>query len=256
VGVIGAQLKLLLISKLVVFVGFSFSDEDFKKIYQLLNKDIGDLMPVSFLVTIDEQAGVQLEKLHINAIPIVTSASFFVKKLKEELVKEGAMLPELKFEGLKEALENLYQAHNKVCALKSKEHPDALYCQWYQDGLKHAFERLIATKRSGENSCASHMINLVDSYESVIKENLRNRDYPEVAYFKGYQTGMIYFLSEEKDREFCPFYFLFGLGDLLTFEEFIKAEKEASEVHKSAHKLVVELCKTMKDNHVLHRRPL
>jgi NAD-dependent SIR2 family protein deacetylase len=33
-GIIGAQLKLLLMSKLVVFIGFSFSDEDFKKIYQ------------------------------------------------------------------------------------------------------------------------------------------------------------------------------------------------------------------------------
>jgi hypothetical protein len=213
-------------------------------------------MPVSFLVTIDEQAKIKLEKSRINAIPIVTSASFFVKKLKEELVKDGAMLPDSRFEGLNEALKKLYEAHFKVCALKPSEHPDTIYCQWYQDGLKHAFERLIATKQSGENSCADHMIKLIDSYGHLIKERLRGRDYPDVAYFTGYQAGMIYFLSEEKDRQLCPFYFLFGLGDILTFEDLLKAEKEATTAHKSAHKLVAELSKTMKDNHVLHRRPL
>jgi NAD-dependent SIR2 family protein deacetylase len=256
IDIIGAQLKLLLMSKTVVFLGFSFEDEDFQKIYHLLNKDIAGLMPTSYLVTIDEQAKSKLQKLHINATPIVTSGSFFVQRLKEELVKEKSMLPDSQYNGLEEIYDELMKAHRKVCDLKTKEHPDALYTQWYQDGLKHAFERLIATKKSGENSCAYHMAKTIESYDNLIKERLSYRHYPDVAYFTGYQAGLVFFLSDKEGRESLPLYYLFGCGDILTFEEFLEAEKEAPKLHKSAHKLVVALSARMKDNLVLHRRPL
>lgn len=254
-GIIGAQLKLLLMSKTVLFLGFSFDDEDFQKIYQLLSKDLAGLMPISYFITLDQRANDKLQRLKINAKPIITSASFFVEKLKEELVKEEAMLSDSKYDGLDEIYEKVIEEHQKVCELKAKKHPDALYSQWYQDGLQHAFERLMATKKSGENSCAHHMVKMVESYEYLIKERLSNGNYPDVAYFSGYQAGMVFFLSDEKQRAKMPLYYLFGCGDILTFEEFLKAEKEAPTLHKSAHKLVVALSDKIEDGLALHRRP-
>lgn len=113
-------------------------------------------MPLSYVTTIDQQASNKLKKLHINAVPIVTSGSFFVQKLKEELVKAKVMLPDSQYDGIEEIYDKVMEAHYRVCELKLKEHPDALYTQWYQDGLQHAFERLMATKKSGENSCVPY----------------------------------------------------------------------------------------------------
>jgi len=239
-----------------LFLGFSFDDGDFKKIYRLLNKDIAGLMPVSYVVTLDKRAAEKLKALNINATPIITSASFFIENLKEELVKTNAMLPDSRYDGLVEMYEKVLLEHEKTCELRPKEHPDALYSQWYQDGLLHAFERLLATKKSGENSCGYHLAMKIESYQSLIKECISYRNYPDAAYYTGYQTGLIFFLSQEKDRESMPIYFLFGGNDdILTFDDFVKKEKNAPIMHKSAHKLVVALSKKVKDNIVLHHRP-
>jgi hypothetical protein len=194
--------------------------------------------------------------LHIKAVPIVTSGIFFVQKLKEKLVKEKVMLPDSQYDGLEEIYDEVMDAHQKVCELKPKEHPDALYTQWYQDGLQHAFGRLIATKKSGENSCAYHMAKMIESYETLIKERLSYRHFPDVAYFRGYQAGLLFFLSDKEGRELMPIYYLFGCDDILTFEDLLQAEKEAPTLHKSAHKLAVVLSARMKDNLVLHRSPV
>lgn len=255
-GIIGAELKLILMSKTLVFLGFSFDDEDFKRLYQLLSKDIAGLMPRSYLVTLDERAKEKLDALGINAIPITTSAGFFVKKLKEKLVKVKFMLSGQQYEGIIEILEEVLKEHGKISAINIFEHPDSLYSQWYQDGLQHAFERLLATKNSGENSCGHHMVNVIESYEILVKDCLHAGNYPDVAYFTGYQTGLIWFLSDNKRRRSMPMYFLFRCGDIKDFDQYITKEKKAAKLHKSAHKVAATLASRLKStNLVLHRRP-
>ena len=55
-GIIGANLKVLLMSKTLVFVGFSFQDDDFQRLYRLLNKDVSGLIPHAYVVTLEEKA--------------------------------------------------------------------------------------------------------------------------------------------------------------------------------------------------------
>lgn len=255
-GIVGANLKTLLVSKTLVFCGFSFDDEDFKRLYCLLNKDVAGLMPRSYVVTLDEKAKDKLNSLGIRATPIITSGAFFVKQLKGKLVEEKFMLPDEQYAGIQEILEKVLIEHAKLCTLSVLKHPDSLYSQWYQNELQHSFERLLSTKKSGENSCAQHMLNRIDSYEDLIKDCLHQKNYPDVAYFTGYQIGLIHFLLDKKDRGSLPRYFLFGCGDIETFEDYIKLEKEAPTLHKSAHKLAEAIAqKVNSDSLVPHRRP-
>ena len=255
-GIIGAELKLILMSKTLVFLGFSFDDEDFKRLYQLLSKDVAGLMPRSYLLTLDERAKETLDALGINAIPIITSAGFFVKKLKEKLVEVKFMLPDQQYEGISEIREEVLKEHEKISAINIFKHPDSLYSQWYQDGLLHAFERLLATKNSGENSCCQHMLNVIESYETLVKDCLRAGNYPDAAYFTGYQAGLICFLSDNTGRRSMPMYFLFRCGDIRDFTQYMLMEKKAAKLHKSAHKVAVALASRLKStNLVLHRRP-
>jgi NAD-dependent SIR2 family protein deacetylase len=255
-GIVGAKLKMILMSKTLVFLGFSFDDEDFQRLYRLLSKDVAGLMPRSYVVTLDEKAKEKLDTLGINAIPIITSAGFFVESLKKKLVEDRFMLPDQQYEDIDKILDDVYKEHEKLSRVGVFKHPDSLYSQWYQDGLKHAFERLLATKNSGQNSCGQHMINCVESYDVLVKDCLHIGNYPDVAYFTGYQSGLIYFLSDKKSRRSMPMYFLFGCGDIMNFDQYTKMEKNAAKLHKSAHKLVEALTRKLKSKDlVFHRRP-
>lgn len=255
-GIVGAKLKTLLMSKTLVFFGFSFDDEDFKRLYRLLKKDVAGLMPRSYVVTMDEKAKDKLDSLGINATPIITGGAFFVKQLKKKLVEDKFMLHDEQYEDIGEILSKVFYEHAKLCTLSVIKHPDSLYSQWYQDGLQHSFERLLATRKSGENSCAQHMINVIKDYESLIKDRLHEKRYSDVAYFTGYQTGLIYFLLDEKDRGSLPMYFLFECGDISNFKQYLMLEKEAPKLHKSAHKLAEAIAQKIESDLLApHRRP-
>lgn len=254
-GIIGAKLKMLLMSKTLVFFGFSFDDEDFQRLYRLLKKEVGGLVPRSYVVTLDEQAKENLNSLGINATPIITSATFFVEQLKKKLVKDKLMLPDQQYNGIDKILTDVYIEHEKISKLSLTKHPDSLYSLLYQDGLQHAFERLLTTKKSGQNSCAQKMINIIESYDVLIKERLHEGNYPDVAYFTGYQAGLVYFLLDKKGRRSMPMYFLFGCGDIMNFEQYIKLEKDAARLHKSAHKMAEKITSTVSEGLVFHHKP-
>lgn len=255
-GFVGAKLKMLLMSKTLVFFGFSFDDKDFERLYRLLSKDVAGLMPRSYVVTLDEQAKDKLDSLGINATPIITSAAFFVEQLKKKLVEDKFMLPDQQYDGIGNVLAGVYNEHGKLSRIGVIKHPDSLYSQWYQDGLQHAFEHLLATKNSGQNSCGQHIVDCIKSYESLIKDCLHERNYPDAAYFTGYQAGLIYFVSDEKGRQLLPMYFLFGCGDIVNFKQYIELEKDAAKLHKSAHKLAEVFTRRVKsDGLIPHRRP-
>ena len=254
-GIIGAKLKMLLMSKTLVFLGFSFDDEDFQRLYRLLKKEVGGMVPRSYVVILDEQAKEKLDSLGINATPIITSATFFVEQLKKKLVEDKLMLPDQQYNGIDEVYEDVGIEHMKISELDLVKHPDSLYSLFYQDGLLHAFQRLLTTKKSGQNSCAQKMINMIKSYDALIKERLHKRNYPDVAYFTGYSTGLLYFLLDEKARRSMPMYFLFGCGDIMNLEQYMKLEKDAARLHKSAHKMAEKIASRASEDLVFHHKP-
>lgn len=255
-GIIGAKLKLLLISKTVVYIGYSLDDEDFRKIYQLLQEDTKGLMPHAYLVTLDEDAQKKLDLYGINITPIITDGVYFISELKKQLVSENLMMPDTNYDGVYEALSKVLTEHRKLYALRLKDHPDAIYSLVYQDGLQHAFSRILNTMNSGLCSDYQYVVNVIEKYEEIIKGCRSVGNYPDVAYFTGYRNGWIFFLDVSA-RPALPLYYLFKCENIQTFEEFIEKEKQAPDLHKAAHRTAKKMIKNIKsDNVAYHRIPV
>lgn len=148
---IGDRLKTILSTKTVVFVGFSFGDEDLNKIIEILSDDLGQFANQFYLVTIDEK---WLEKHPKNIIPIITDGTFFVKSLKNELIQQGTLIDSKVYRFAEEANEILINAHLSWMDDAKfheilQEYPELLLTIAYQDGLIHAFQFSIADEESG-----------------------------------------------------------------------------------------------------------
>jgi len=257
-GIIGAKLKTHFLSKTMVFIGFSFEDEDFQKIYKLLSKDVDGLIPHFYVVTLDDKAKEKINSLKIKVIPIITDGTFFIKKLKEKLSEQHQMIPDEHFLGIEELLYKIEIEHKHVSNLDLRKFPDAIYSLVYQDGLQHSFQHILANGHSGFTSNVERAFNVVDSYEYLIKGHRKSKDYSNVAYFTGYHLGQLYFLIPPKDRPKISFYYLFGYDeDIMEFKKFLKILKKSHEFHKSAHKHAKKMISNIKSNDmVIHRRPI
>ncbi len=74
-GIIGATLKNIIATKTVVFIGFSFGDEDFNQIINFLRNEMGEIYPHIYIVTLDENLSGRLN--YKNCTCILTSGTFF-----------------------------------------------------------------------------------------------------------------------------------------------------------------------------------
>ncbi len=235
-SIIGANLKILLMSKTLVFVGFSFDDEDFLRLYRLLKKEVGGMLPQCYVVTLDKKAKRKLEELDIEAIPILTGATYFVKNLKKRLVQEGTMLPDSQFLGIPEMLKVLFSESEKIQKLSLKEHPDLLYTVAYENGFMHALNRIAMTRNSGEYGCGPHIFAMIKSFDPSIKTALRKKHYVQAALLTGFQAGLVFYLSSPEDRKKVPLYYMHGCKEeIMNVEQCIKLEKKAASSNKLAH---------------------
>jgi hypothetical protein len=81
-GIIGSQLKLMLATKTIVYIGFSFKDDDFLKIHKLLSREMKDIRPQSYIVTLDKSSDARF--LKHGLIPIYTDGTHFLSVLKKK----------------------------------------------------------------------------------------------------------------------------------------------------------------------------
>lgn len=235
-SIIGAKLKMLLMSKTLVFFGFSFDDKDFLRLYRLLKKEVGGMLPQCYVVTLDTKAKRKLKELGIEATPILTGATYFIKKLKKILVQEGAMLPDSQYLGISEMLKVLFSENRKIQRLGLARHPDLLYTVAYQDGFTHALHRLAMTRNSGECGCGPHVLEMIKSFDTTIKRALRKKHYVQVALLTGYQTGLVFYLSSPEERKKVRPYYMYGCNEeIMNVEQCVNLEKEAAASNRSAH---------------------
>jgi len=235
-GLIGNKLKVLLASRVVVFIGCSLQDEDFNRIYQILNKEMQDLLPKSFLVTLNENASAMLNSLNMNTTPIVTDATYFIHTLKGALVNNKHMMPDERFDGIRSALTRVNEEHLKPSSLEIRSHPEAIFAIAYQDGLAHAFEHILGRKNSGKLSSEHYVSHLIHSYEKTQKEFLDAKRYADVAYIEGYKNGLLYFVFDDKPRSELPMYYLFGCKEKIRdFKRYTKLARNAHKLDESAY---------------------
>ena len=258
-GVIGANIKSILAKKTVVFIGFSFGDEDFSRILEYLRAEMGDIYPHIYIVTIDENLNDKLG--YKNSTTIVTSGTFFLHILKNTLFEEGAIVGGDVETKVEVALEILNDLHEKVSKIKLDDYPNAIYSLFYQDGMIHAFERYMQMKKTGEYNQPWYISCIAKKYDKIIKECHEAENYCDESYFEGYLNGLIFIdVCGDKldgDTELPPMIFLPNCKKDLTSVEIFKSELERLAKSKSKYtKYAKELVKQKwEDGMVVHHPP-
>jgi NAD-dependent SIR2 family protein deacetylase len=235
---LGGSLRHILATKTVVFIGYSLRDSDFKKIYGFLRRNMQDVLPRSYVVTTSGT----LATLASNSSIIHTDGTFFLKTLKDSLVDAGVMSPDTLYEGIPNLLGDVLDAHEKVVdSFPLQKYPETVFTISYQDGLIHAFERIMARRFWGEYSDPPHVGRLLHSYEHLLKGAIRGKRYFDAAYIEGYINGIIAY-ADPDGRRWLPRYFLFGAKEeLRTLTQFRRAVRHAPDLHKSASKAAARI---------------
>ncbi len=188
-GAIGARLKAILTTKTVVFIGFSFGDEDLTKILQFLREEMHDFFPHIYIVTIDNTLKSKLK--YSNLTCLVTGGTFFLHQLKltlkkKQLIKNCNTRPMIEYIASAES-----ELHSKISLIKIKKFPCVIFTLAYQDGVLHAFERFIQMYNRGEYNIPGRVNTLVNKYSIWIENYHKNGNYWDESYYKGYLNGLV-----------------------------------------------------------------
>lgn len=255
-NIIGSQLKTILASKVVLFVGYSFRDFDFNKIYEFIRKELKEVTPHSYIVTLDET---NVRFKNINATVIRTNASFFISKLKEHLINSNFMLEDqlyasvMIFDDIRRRIHHNYLFKK----INFKKYPDAVYTAMYQDGMEHAFDNLLYKRKTGLMSNFSYLETHMKSYRDILRrQKVKEKQFHDVAYIDGYIWGLTCFLANDELKKQIPMYYIYGHGPILEKKEFEKMLKSPRKAHKLASKWAQEyILRVYKENMAIHHSP-
>lgn len=250
---VGGSLKHLLATKTVVFVGYSFGDYDFNKIYKYLHKTMGDMLPHAYFVTLSTKPPTALKKFSPTLLH--TDATFFLETLKRKLVEEKQMLSDDVYQGIYEKLIKARNAHFQFVMRDIRKDPSVILCGSYQDGLIHAFERILKNKHTGEYSHICRVDELIKSYLRLRMAFLSKKKYFDVAYIDGYLMGLSQIIPEISEAAGFPIYYIFGSPyQLFTLRDYLKENKRAKRLHKFAYKWVEKIAAKYEKGMVLQHQ--
>ena len=208
-GLLGATLKHLLGTKTIVYVGYSFGDEDLLRIHNFLRHEMGETLPHGYIITLDSHRDAHFGKLGLT--PIKTDATHFLEIIKQHLVADGQMISDERFEAIPVTLMLTEKLHESLWEnIDPIRYPTMIYCASYQDGLIHCFERMVAMIKTGEYSHACRIYDLVEHYRNSMKRKVKAKKYFDVAYIEGYMNGLSYLLLDNEGRKLLPFYYVYG----------------------------------------------
>jgi hypothetical protein len=258
IGLLGSSFKMALATKTILYVGFSFRDDDFARIHKFLTREMKGAIPRSYLVTLNRSSDSKIADMGVH--PIYTDGTFFLSCLKKRLTADGRLIADQRYDGVAPFYARVLQSHTRVSDISFPKYPDVMYCLAYQDGFKHALARIMTLRATGYYSNTSKIARTIASYSKTVRPaKLRERAYATVAYVDGYINGHLYFVMAGKDRRDCPLYYVFGCpNELRSYAEFRRALRRAPRLHKAAHMMAVEFVKRnqIREGMVFHHPPV
>jgi len=239
-GLLGSKLKLLLTNKVVIFIGYSFNDEDIKYILDFINKTIGPLLKEKYLVIPNEKDDSFLKKYNLK--PIYTSGEYFLHKLRSGLEDKIKLMPNNIAETINIFLYKSLEEHKKLSKknLKNKS-AEIFYCQSYQDGLIHSYQYCLNNIKNGLFYDPSYLYSVIHGYEHMRIDKLKINKWSDIAYIDGYQFGFktIISLIDDKNLMLPMFYYNIFTEDL--FDNIIDFEKSFNQKGKNDSKIKKEM---------------
>ena len=240
-GIIGSYLRVLLATKTIVYCGYSFNDPDFRQIHEILTREMKEIMPHAYIVTLDQQISNKIAASKIT--PIFTDATFFLHSLKEKLIFDQLMNDPDIYNDVETQLSILRNIHTQVlCKYDLEANPMVIYTYSFQDGLLDALERGLTKRGTGEYLCNTYIENHIKHYLNLMKGKKAKRKYWDVAYIEGYIRGLLYFITSKDLRAKIPFYYIMGCDEVIfdkkDFDKLLRTEVSCnSSIYKSARRI-------------------
>lgn len=202
---IGGTLRHLLATKIVVFVGYSLRDADFRNVYEPLLSGMGQLRPVAYFVSpFSSGEAAELGLRHIK-----TDGTHFLRSLKKHLVEAKALLPDAVLGRASDLVEVVRKCHNATADMNWRENLGIVFSLAYQDGLLDALNRINSQWKTGEYSVPGRVSDLVHSYSHLLDTAIEKERFWDAAYIDGYMSGLILLLAEDNEINGIPLYEFF-----------------------------------------------
>lgn len=235
-GLLGSSLRLQLATKTIVYLGFSFRDDDFAQLQEALVSEMKGLAPHSYIVTLDRSSDTRYRNLGLE--PIFTDATYFISQVKQRLVSEGQLIDDERFDGVAKFLNSVLREHDKLSDVDADKYPDVVYGLSYQDGLIHALERILTLRKSGFYSHACNVKDVAEEYmDRILPDKMKRGKYHDVAYIEGYIDGLTYFLADNNVRRQLPLYYAYGEKNIIrTLKDYKRALARAARKAPKQHK--------------------
>lgn len=255
-NVIGGKLKDILARKTVVFIGFSFGDDDLNQIMEYVREQMKEFMPHIYVVSIDSTLSDRLA--YSNATYITTDGTYFLHQLKKACIDKGIICDCGSEKFVNEALDMAMELHNHVAGLKLKENPCALFTLAYQDGVIHAFERFQTMRSTGEYNRPGHMVGIANKYLKMAEEEHQEGHLANEAYYEGYANALLLILTGADTPDMIQHFPFMWLPDALhksdesSFEEDLYYANELDNEYTCFAKRIVG---SHGDDIVIHHPP-
>jgi hypothetical protein len=238
-GALGAVLKQIFATKTCIFCGYSARDKDFRRIFTTIQTGLGQFARTHYLVSpfVTEDEAHDL-KANFGILTVRTDASHFVDVVKIHMQEKFCFSSDESFAQVSDELVEFREMHEDfVRSFDAKTSPHLVYSAAYQDGVIHAFERILDRAPSGEFADLHAVQGRIAGYAQKIRECVAAKNYWDAAYFAGYQNGLLNFvllndddLSEMPEIPEC---YHPGQGELY-LEEFDALVRGNPEIHKAA----------------------
>ena len=245
-GLIGSQLKVLIANRRLVFIGYSFADEDFSRIYSFVRGQLSDFMKKPYIVTLDELNDSKWRRLGLE--PIYTAGEHFLQVLIHSLELKGCLIPNQSVRCIYKELEVIKKEHRRLAKdLNLLEQPEVIYCLSYQDGVIHAFEHFLHHVSYGESLCKNNIHGTLISYDNLISKKRKSRRWYDVAYLMGYLNGHVFALTTSEERKYFPHYLDLSLNsELRTLDEY----KDSLSITEGRKKSISNYASRMVNKHI------
>ncbi len=170
-------------------------------------------------------------------IAIKTDAAHFVDTIKDHMSEKFCFAKDEVFEKIDEIWNEFHDMHlDFVKSYHPKKQPHLIFATAYQDGVLHALERILDRSMTGEFSDLHNVQRRIAGYDLKIAEYRKTKNYWDIAYFSGYQNGLLQFAILNSDNvEVVPIPECFhpGQGELY-LDEFNEIVRPTPTIHKAA----------------------
>lgn len=192
----GAFLRNFLATRTVVYVGYSLTDWNVKRLHSALMDDLQGFAPRSYVVSPFAEGEVNELGMH----QLKTSGTQFLRQLKSALIGHCNIGDEA-FEAVRQFEAEIQNATELALSAPHKRYPAVVYSWAYCDGARDMCNRVLYRQHTGEFSDRHHVEHLFRKYTKAQDAAEAAHNYSTYAYLDACVNVLLLLLDDDWGHE-------------------------------------------------------